>query len=68
MESAAARWRPQRLLLVAAPAGRAVDLVRASQWIKRRNAPSAKMPPRARKVLNLKQEKFCNLVAAAWRS
>ena len=25
--------------LVAAPAGRAVDLVRASQWIKRRNAP-----------------------------
>ena len=24
---------------VAAPAGRAVDLVRASQWIKRRNAP-----------------------------
>ncbi len=26
-------------VLVAAPAGRAVDLVRASQWIKRRNAP-----------------------------
>ena len=26
--------------LVAAPAGRAVDLVRASQWIKRRNAPA----------------------------
>ncbi len=28
-------------VLVAAPAGRTVDLVRASQWIKRRNAPNA---------------------------
>ncbi len=29
---------------MAAPAGRAVDLVRASQWIKRRNAPATPKP------------------------
>ncbi len=35
--------------LVAAPAGRAVDLVRASQWIKRRNAPRSVRSPSKKK-------------------
>jgi hypothetical protein len=52
--------------LVAAPAGRAVDLVRASQWIKRRNAPSLRRRRGGRSsniIISVRRERPSSIVA-----